>query len=326
MSSTTGSGSMILATSTQCLQTLPTPGERVSTSTPTPVSAATSAPLVLSLSQIQGGGGLLILNSATGNHVGTTPIAPVAVTSFVCNQGQNSSGLTNNIKNIGTEKTVSLKQEAMETSCCHQSTVDNLKMDVTNGNVSFDSSSYSSLPSLSEHISPEPKASSTPKPMDTSTVLEIKSSYSDSGNKHDVGFFNETLDLSQEDIQKTLSANMPSCSADRIRKSDGDLGDTGELNPMDFIGNDVSPPDDDVFVNLEAFDMLGDFPELEVLEPTSSSGTTTTTTVSTSQSGVTATPPEKTGSQSSPRMDYREGTANITDYSPEWAYPEVRAR
>lgn len=41
------------------------------------------------------------------------------------------------------------------------------------------------------------------------------------------------------------------------------------LNPMEFIDVGVSPTndmDDDVFVNLDAFDMLGDFPELEVLE------------------------------------------------------------
>jgi hypothetical protein len=34
---------------------------------------------------------------------------------------------------------------------------------------------------------------------------------------------------------------------------------------------------------------------------------------------------EKENEQASTRMDYREGTANITDYSPEWAYPEVLA-
>lgn len=27
--------------------------------------------------------------------------------------------------------------------------------------------------------------------------------------------------------------------------------------------------------------------------------------------------------QPQPELEYREGTANITDYSPEWAYPEV---
>lgn len=33
--------------------------------------------------------------------------------------------------------------------------------------------------------------------------------------------------------------------------------------------------------------------------------------------------PQDKGKQTT-HMEYREGTANITDYSPEWAYPEVR--
>lgn len=109
-----------------------------------------------------------------------------------------------------------LKQEAMETSCCHE--LDNLKMDVTNGNVSFESSS-----SMSPSTYPELSKSVTPKPMDTSSNSTTASS-TDHHNYHtkaDVvtvnSFFNETLDLSQEDIQKTLSANMPaSCSTDHI--------------------------------------------------------------------------------------------------------------
>lgn len=110
-------------------------------------------------------------------------------------------------------------------------------------------------------------------------------------------FFNETLDLSHEDIQKTLSANMPLCSSDLdqltsnnsiiqsnsvVINSDNvqvpeELSPNdvivSEINPMDFIENCdvvVSPThvvDDDVFVNLDAFDMLGDFPELEALDP-----------------------------------------------------------
>lgn len=100
------------------------------------------------------------------------------------------------------------------------------------------------------------------------TVLVISSS-SNSGIKNTDtvslvgGFFNETLDLSQEDIQRTLSANMPlSCSAElnHHRRSVGSMvtsahhviasksmapssGDdmspddviVPEINPMDFI-------------------------------------------------------------------------------------------
>ena len=103
--------------------------------------------------------------------------------------------------------------------------------------------------------------------------------------------------------------------------------------------------DDDVFVNLDAFDMLGDFPELEILEASAEGSTASGSAVTTAEAAAstscstgmdqsTPEPPvgksisaassvDKGNEQASPRMDYREGTANITDYSPEWAYPEV---
>lgn len=123
-------------------------------------------------------------------------------------------------------------------------------------------------------------------------------SQSDGSSVMNSTFFNETLDLSHEDIQKTLSANMPMCSSDldqltsnnSIIQSNNIVINTdtvqvpgeemspndvivSEINPMDFIENCdvvVSPThvvDDDVFVNLDAFDMLGDFSELEALDP-----------------------------------------------------------
>nr|CAD7397251.1 unnamed protein product [Timema cristinae] len=172
------------------------------------------------------------------------------------------------------------------------------------------------------------------------------------------GFFNETLDLSQEDIQRTLSANMPLSCSDELNDNRGRVGMLSgghiiasksitasreemspedvivpDINPMDFIDSCdvvVSPThvDDDVFVNLDAFDMLGDFPELEILEPSSddvnanlieSHGRVEGGKVGGNTSSGAL---EKSNEQASPRMDYREGTANITDYSPEWAYPE----
>lgn len=61
---------------------------------------------------------------------------------------------------------------------------------------------------------------------------------------HD-SFFNETLELSQEDIQKTLSANMPLGVTGGVNNAVADvavsvetiLGDDNEINPMDFINN-----------------------------------------------------------------------------------------
>lgn len=38
----------------------------------------------------------------------------------------------------------------------------------------------------------------------------------------------------------------------------------------------------------------------------------------------TDSPDKNSPAQPVPDLEYREGTANITDYSPEWAYPEVK--
>ncbi|XP_022907553.1 calmodulin-binding transcription activator 2 isoform X3 [Onthophagus taurus] len=151
------------------------------------------------------------------------------------------------------------------------------------------------------------------------------------------GFFNETLDLSQEDIQRTLQANMPLCSGDLENHQSNnhqnrnesntskhtqhqDSALDGEINPMDFINNCdvvVSPThvvDDDVFVNLDAFDMLGDFPELEVLDSGHGGLLDVNTPVGAHRN-------EKDQAEITPNVQV-EGGAKITDYSPEWAYPE----
>ncbi|KAJ9578325.1 hypothetical protein L9F63_005443, partial [Diploptera punctata] len=244
------------------------------------------------------------------------------------------------------------------------------KMDVTNGNVSggFDNGSTTYLNNnRDKNTSSMNSAPPTPtKHMDTSnedlmdikptfcgsdTVLVISSS-SNSGIKNTDtvslvgGFFNETLDLSQEDIQRTLSANMPlSCSAELNHRRGGNIV-TGahHIIASKTMTPSMSPTqvDDDVFVNLDAFDMLGDFPELEILEASaegsSASGSAAATADASGSTGMDQSTPEppsqggksisaassvdKGNEQASPRMDYREGTANITDYSPEWAYPE----
>lgn len=165
------------------------------------------------------------------------------------------------------------------------------------------------------------------------------------------GFFNETLDLTQEDIQRTLSANMPLCSSELENHSRQQQQETtarnhrdiisnknaqpqnhhhhqhttnigNEINPMDFIDSCdvvVSPThvvDDDVFVNLDAFDMLGEFPDLESLDP----GHHELLDVNPSDEVARSSKSNNAPHQSSNMQ--MEGTAKITDYSPEWAYPE----
>lgn len=77
----------------------------------------------------------------------------------------------------------------------------------------------------------------------------------DFDDKKDDNIFNTTLDLSQEDIQQTLSANMPI-----HRNEESIVNDT-----ISFIENCSASvqEEDDTFVNLDAFDMLIELPELE---------------------------------------------------------------
>nr|CAD7452636.1 unnamed protein product [Timema tahoe] len=170
---------------------------------------------------------------------------------------------------------------------------------------SFIMSSAPPTPTKHMDISGEDVLDIKPTYCSSDTVLVIGSSTGGVNMKNTEtislvgGFFNETLDLSQEDIQRTLSANMPLSCSDELNDNRGRVGMLSgghiiasksitasreemspedvivpEINPMDFIDSCdvvVSPThvDDDVFVNLDAFDMLGDFPELEILEPSS---------------------------------------------------------
>lgn len=127
-----------------------------------------------------------------------------------------------------------------------------------------------------------------------SNVIKQNAIHNNMPTNDTMAFFNETLELSQEDIQKTLSANMPmnSGNGNTGRRNVSTLNDVtirenilhvsnnhgpvaGIINPMDFIDNccdegnidvGVTPSvhDDDVFVNLDAFDMFVEFPELDL--------------------------------------------------------------
>lgn len=138
-------------------------------------------------------------------------------------------------------------------------------------------------------------------------------------------FFNETLDLSQEDIQKTLSANMPLGSGHHQSAEEDHIGTV--INPMDFIDNcDVVGVEnahvhEDDFVNLDAFDMLVEFPELEFDGMKNGylqhgSGVHGSSGVAEGETQI-----KKSSSDSAVNVTANE-VFNITDYSPEWAYPE----
>ncbi|GAB6031367.1 hypothetical protein CHUAL_009151 [Chamberlinius hualienensis] len=304
-------------------------------------SSSNSTPLILNLSHLQGGGGLLILNStptssgnattSSGNGTGDSITGrPLTLSSFVCSQ-QVSDSDRRGLK----KETLSLSEAAISSPSTSPSSSNKMDSMVSTPQSSLGgmSSHYDGMISIDDSLKMESADGGVNSASSHYTVLcdELK---------HDM-FDHDILDLSQDDIQKTLSANLPSCSISRtssksLRRLEMDPSD---LNPMDFIDNDISTPDDDVFANLDAFDMLTDFPDLDTLNAadaiTSSSPSLSSSSILHSGlglglSGLTSlTNPNscggRTGVQSGPlasRMDHREGTANITDFSPEWSYPD----
>ncbi|XP_034950967.1 calmodulin-binding transcription activator 2 isoform X2 [Chelonus insularis] len=193
-----------------------------------------SAPLVLSLQQIQGGGGLLILNSQPYSHQHSQP--------------QQNQPIE--------------MQSVSEQTLVQQSNVDHdqkIKQDIdTKNNIN-----------QSTHQTPSASSSNT-----------------------GITDFSETLDLSQEDIQRTLSANMVPSSPSPSP------ADNQIMNAMDFIDSS-----DDVLVNLDAFDVFGDLPEFHDFD----------------------TEHVKTGTRNNSQANNTCSTGaavHIAEYSPEWSYTE----
>lgn len=278
-------------------------------------SAAAATSLILNLSQLQGGGGLLILNSATAaSGVGLTSASVTPVT-FLC--GQDTTAATA-VRNITSH---TLHNNAMDTSESPDTTTKTIKKQQT-PNVKTDLEE-----GLESALKRDVNFSNVPtsKDPDLCSVMEELSSET---KDIPLGLFEDTLAMSHDDIQRTLLANMPppkyvvqdsnpqiSVKLESPHSSDNVIVD---LNPMDFIDNDISTPDEEVF-NMDTFDILSDLPNLDDLNPdlAPSSGLSSSSSSTPVSNGSFA---AKTNHSA---MDYREGTANITDYSPDWCYTEV---
>ncbi|XP_061715669.1 calmodulin-binding transcription activator 2 isoform X2 [Cydia pomonella] len=288
------------------------------------------SPLLLSLGQIQGGGGLLILNGAgNSSQQHSSLVSPLSVTSFVCEEPRDRY-------RHQYKPTFVLKREIPDSqpSSCIQNTESStyevepveekvnietferkIKMEPRSRNqmISSAPATPSRYPDLVERL--ESKIL-TDNCDDTLVLLGTDGHLGPSS-----AFFDETLELSHEDIQKTLSANMPTCELDRsaVRVTETANVMVSGIDTMDFIESceAVASPthvvDDNVFVNLDAFDMLGDFPELEVLDPS---------TISTHPLPIRGKSPPTEEANEKMQTESSEGTLSITDYCPEWAYPE----
>lgn len=236
----------------------------------------TSSPLLLSLGQIQGGGGLLILNGTSSAQSHSSIVSPLSVTSFICEEPRDR--FRHQYK-----PTFVLKRELPEATCIKKIEPLEIENTIHENKIEID---------FDRKIKMEPKsrthvvASAPVTPSRYTDLVERLESEVLSKNCDDTlvllgtdshlasGFFDETLELSHEDIQKTLSANMPNCDLrNGVRSTETANVMVSGIDTMDFIESceAVASPthvvDDNVFVNLDAFDMLGDFPELEVLDP-----------------------------------------------------------
>lgn len=236
----------------------------------------TSSPLLLSLGQIQGGGGLLILNGTSSAQSHSSIVSPLSVTSFICEEPRDR--FRHQYK-----PTFVLKRELPEATCIKK--IEPLEiehnMQESKIEINFDRKIKMEPKSRTHYVASTPITPSRYPDLIERLESEVLNKNCDDtlvllGTDSHLasGFFDETLELSHEDIQKTLSANMPNCDLrNGVRSTETANVMVSGIDTMDFIESceAVASPtqvvDDNVFVNLDAFDMLGDFPELEVLDP-----------------------------------------------------------
>lgn len=145
--------------------------------------------------------------------------------------------------------------------------------------------------------------------------------------------FNETLDLSQDDIQRTLSANLSHETA--FHCNGGVVGGGSDGGVGRSIRTVEAAAEDDLLVNLDAFDMLTEFSDLDCHD-------TIDSLVSIQADGAgSGSPPVHDGSDGkdpngirrihqlkdmpSPTLSAAGDSilTAITDFSPEWAPTEV---
>ena len=147
--------------------------------------------------------------------------------------------------------------------------------------------------------------------------------------------FNETLDLSQDDIQRTLSANLSHETA--FHCSGGVGGNDGVACSEGVTGRSIRTvevaAEDDLLVNLDAFDMLTEFSDLDCHD--------TIDSLVSIQADGSGSPPDGSDGKDpsgmrrnhqlkdmpSPTLSSTTGETlltAITDFSPEWATTEVR--
>ncbi|KAI1309441.1 Calmodulin-binding transcription activator 1 [Halotydeus destructor] len=137
-----------------------------------------------------------------------------------------------------------------------------------------------------------------------------------------------------------LANSVNSCNSNHANNYDhhhnaGAGNSVDDVNPMDFIDNDISTPDDELF-SLEAFDMIAEFPNMDddnlpdwfrvnQSRPSTSRGQPLNCTIKQEPGQGQEEPADQSSSASSSAAmteTGQDGLALISDYSPEWSYSE----
>ena len=108
-------------------------------------------------------------------------------------------------------------------------------------------------------------------------LLDFKSAFTDLENKNDMSFLHDSLDLSSDDLHRALTA--PTTEQSKTNSShqqqqqqqstahhNNSQQRSHQLHSMDYVSIESSQSHSSFDVNLDAFDILSDFPELSQYE------------------------------------------------------------
>lgn len=331
VSSTTGNHGMMLG------------GERHSPGSGHSTPSRGHTPLLLSLSQLQGNAGLVILNSNPGPTSTTSSLSPYnrQISPPIPDTPSPRPMLNSCEADISsaTRGEVGSVSAAVNTL----TNIHEFSLDLHNGN--YDSG-YSGL----QHVTDSLLSGSESRKSDDDSIkseeggplLDFKSAFSDLDNKNDMSFLHETLDLTQDDLHRTLIANLPACHEQaklqhqhqqhqqqlQLHRNHHQPNHHNQQHNhynggMEYHEQNHQPHHNSFDVNLDAFDILSDFPELAHYEAGANGlihpghpGPMLSQAATNTNAHIGATIKTRT-------LEYRENLVTITDYSPGWSYNDV---
>lgn len=229
-----------------------------------PAASRGHTPLVLSLAQLQAtsSAGLVILNSSASHPTSTTRMAAATPSPPPHRELESSPDISS-----ATRGEVGSVSAAVNTL----NNIHEFGLEMHHG--AFSTPDYSlqpvtdSLLSASESRKSDEDSMKSEGEHHAGPLLDFKSAFSDIDNKNDMSFLHETLDLTQEEVHRTLTANLSPCGEQTTKTAVHSQTHGVRHHTMQAMEYSHPHPHPHGFdVNLDAFDMLAEFPELNHYE------------------------------------------------------------